>query len=46
VLIAETTYRLLLERQPTFKELLLNIPSLKGVDLNRDQSPMRDVDLR
>ncbi len=29
----------------SFKDFLLNGPSLKGLDLERDQSPMRDVDL-
>jgi antitoxin Phd len=29
----------------TFKDFLLAIPSLEGVDLTRDQSPPRDIDL-
>jgi len=28
-----------------FKEFLLSIPSLEGVDLSRDQTPARDIDL-
>lgn len=37
--------RLLQERKPTFKELLLAMPSLADVDLSRDQTPARDIDL-
>jgi prevent-host-death family protein len=37
--------RRLQERKPTFKEFLLSFPSLEGVDLERDQSPPRDLDL-
>ena len=29
----------------TFKDFLVSIPSLGGVDLTRDQSPPRDIDL-
>jgi len=29
----------------TFKDFLRAIPSLEGVDLTRDQSPPRDIDL-
>ncbi len=32
-------------RKPTLKELLLDLPSLEGVDLGRDQTPARDVEL-
>jgi antitoxin Phd len=37
--------RRLQERKPTFKELLLAMPSLEDVDLSRDQTPARDIDL-
>lgn len=37
--------RRLQERKPTFKELLLAMPSLEGIDLSRDQTPARDIDL-
>lgn len=37
--------RRLQERKPTFKEFLLDFPSLEGVDLERDQTPARDIDL-
>ena len=33
------------QRPKTFKEWLLSGPSLEGLDLERDQSPSRDVDL-
>ena len=34
------------ERKATFKEFLLEkMPSWEGVDLTRDQTPARDVDL-
>ena len=45
VVLAETEYLKLTGEQMTFKEHLLNIPDLTGVDLERDQSPMRDIDL-
>lgn len=37
--------RRLQERKPTFKELLLAMPSLEDVDLSRDETPARDIDL-
>ncbi len=33
------------QRPKTFKEWWLSGPSLEGLDLERDQSPARDVDL-
>ncbi|HEY1425957.1 MAG TPA: type II toxin-antitoxin system Phd/YefM family antitoxin [Caulobacteraceae bacterium] len=33
------------ERKPTFKEFLLSFPSLDGLDLERDATPPRDIDL-
>jgi len=33
------------DRPTTFKEWLLSGPSLEGLDLERDQSPPRDLDL-
>ena len=38
--IAPTT-----EPPKDFKAFLLSIPSLEGIDLERDRSPMRDIDL-
>jgi antitoxin Phd len=45
VVISEETYRTLIGERPTLKDLLLNGPSLEGLDLTRDRSPMRDVEL-
>jgi antitoxin Phd len=45
VVISEETYRTLTGERRTFKDLLLNVPSLEGVDLERDRSLMREVDL-
>jgi prevent-host-death family protein len=44
VIIDEAQYLALIERAPTLKELLLRSPSLEGVILDRDTTPMRDVD--
>jgi prevent-host-death family protein len=33
------------KQKPDFIEFLLSAPSFEGVDLERDRSPMRDVDL-
>ena len=32
-------------KKPGFKEFLMNAPSLKGLKLGRDHSPIRDADL-
>jgi prevent-host-death family protein len=45
VIVAEEEYLKLTGEQPSFKDHLLNIPDLTGVDLERDPSPMRDVEL-
>jgi len=45
VVLSEAEYERLLGKKPTLKELLLNGPSLEGLDLTRDKSPMRDIDL-
>lgn len=45
VVISEDEYRRLTGQRPDFIEFLLNAPSLEGVDLERDRSPMRDVKL-
>jgi prevent-host-death family protein len=44
-IISMAELRRLQERKPTFKEFLLSMPSLEGVDLTRDQTPTRDIDL-
>jgi hypothetical protein len=32
-------------KRPSFQEFLLSGPSFEGLDLERDRSPMRDVEL-
>lgn len=34
------------DETPSFRDFLLNGPDLSILDLQRDRSPMRDVDLR
>jgi hypothetical protein len=31
--------------EPTLKDLLVSMPSLEGVDLTRDRTPARDIEL-
>jgi antitoxin Phd len=45
VLVAEAEYERLTGKRPGFIDFLLNGPDLSGVDLTRDQSPMREVEL-
>lgn len=45
VVISAETYADLTNRRPGFKNFLLNGPSLEGLDLNRDKSTTRDLDL-
>ncbi len=45
VILAEDEYDRLTGAKPDFIEFLLSAPSFEGVDLERDRSPMRDVDL-
>ena len=45
VVVRESDYRRLAGERPGFIEYLLNGPSLEGVDIRRDRTPMRDVDL-
>ena len=45
VVVAEDEYRKLTGEQTTLKDYLLNAPDFTGVDLRRDPSPVRDVDL-
>ncbi len=45
VILADAEYRRLTGSRPSFKEHLLSGPSFEGLDLERDQSPARDVDL-
>jgi prevent-host-death family protein len=45
VVIAEREYERLTGQTPDFKAFLLDEPSLEGVDLTRDRTPMRDAGL-
>ncbi len=45
MILAEEVYDRLIGEKPNFRDFLLNAPSFEGVDLERDQSPMRDVEL-
>lgn len=45
VVIAEPTYRALMGERPSFKQLLLDGPSLEGIIADRDRSPTRGVEL-
>lgn len=45
VILSEEDYLRLAGKQMTLKDYLLNAPDFTGVDLERDQSPMREVDL-
>lgn len=45
VIMVEEEYLRLVGKQMTFKDYLLNATDFTGVDLERNQSPMRQVDL-
>lgn len=45
VLMAESDYQRLVGEKPGFVEYLMTGPSLEDLDLERDQSSMRDIDL-
>jgi antitoxin Phd len=45
IILAESEYRKLTGNRPSFKAHLLNGPSFEGLDLTRDKTPARDVDL-
>jgi len=45
VVLSAARYDELLGKKPDFKEFLLRGPSFEGLDLTRDESPTRDVDL-
>jgi hypothetical protein len=45
VILAEAEYEKLTGSRPSFKAHLLGGPSLDGLDLTRDKSPPRDVEL-
>jgi prevent-host-death family protein len=45
ILITECEYQRLKARKPSFVEFLMNGPDFSDLDLTRDKSPMRDIDL-
>jgi prevent-host-death family protein len=45
VMLTEADYLRLTGEQETFTDYLLNGPDLSGLELTRDRSPMREVDL-
>jgi antitoxin Phd len=46
IVLSERDYERLTGKRPDFKQFLLGKgPTLEGVDLTRDRSPMRDVKL-
>lgn len=45
VVMTEAEYERLAGKRMGFKEFLMSGESFEGLDLTRDQSPMRDVDL-
>lgn len=45
VVLSWDDYAKLTGEKPGFKDLLMKGPDLKELDLKRDQSPMRDVEL-
>jgi len=45
VLISATEYAELTGKRQSFKDFLMSGPSLEGLDLERDKTPMRGVEL-
>ncbi len=45
VVVALKDFERMNGKRPGFIEYLMSAPSFKGVDLERDKSPMREVDL-
>ncbi|MFC5860743.1 type II toxin-antitoxin system prevent-host-death family antitoxin [Acidicapsa dinghuensis] len=45
VVLADAEYERLTGNRPGFKHFLLHGPDLSGLDLSRDRSPMRDVNM-
>lgn len=45
IIIEEKQYKKLTGKKSSFKDYILSAPSLEGLDLSRDQSPVRDADL-
>jgi prevent-host-death family protein len=45
VVLSAETYAELTGQRQSFKDLLMSGPSFEGLDLERDKSPMRDIEL-
>ncbi|GJM45216.1 MAG: antitoxin [Gemmatimonadota bacterium] len=45
VVVSEREYQRLTGARTSFKDFLLDAPDMGGLDLSRDPSPARDVDL-
>lgn len=45
VVISSARYEELTGKRPSFKDFLFQGPSFEGLDLGRDESPMREVEL-
>jgi antitoxin Phd len=45
VVLSAARYEELTGKRPSFKEFLSQGPSFEGLDLSRDESPMRDLKL-
>lgn len=45
VVISAEEYAELTGKRQGFKDFLMSGPSLEGLDLNRDKTPMRDIEL-
>jgi antitoxin Phd len=45
VVISAAEYEELVGKRQSFKDFLMSGPSFEGLDLGRDKSPMRDVEL-
>ena len=45
IVLSEAEYRRLSGEKPSFLQYLASGPSLEGLDLSRDPSPMREIDL-
>ena len=43
--LSEREYERLSGRQPDFIEFLLDAPDMSGLDLERDRTPLRELDL-
>lgn len=45
ILLSEDDYLKLIGEKPSFKNFLMEGPSFEGLDLKRDRTPGRDIDL-